>query len=501
MSVDANVQPQPLHNPDDAQSLVGRWLKVVLLVVVAVGLLATTAFAVISGVGKPDDSGHTMTHTVTRGSLTVSVTEQGTLESSNNTEIKCKVRGFSNVTFIIPDGTVVAEGDVLAELDTKIIEETVSLQKTNVHIATATLERSKADVSKAKIAIDAYENGRLQFELLTLEKQLAIANSNLETAQQIQDQSELLFLRGYVSDLEVESNEFAVTQADLVRKVIDTQIFVLKEYTSKMELETLNGNLIANKSKLQADEAGLAMDVARRERAKEELENCTIRAPRGGLVIYPSAAAWKDAPDVAEGATVRHDQVILLMPDLEKMQVAVGVHESMISRVKEGLDVNITLPDRSLKAKVSRVATVTSPAGWWSGNVVKYDTVIDLPTEEGLKPGMSAEVEIVVARHEDVLTVPVAAILETDTGAFCWVKVGDETRKRILKLGDGNDVFVIVEAGLKEGDEVVLNPNAVIDEADGPGQSDAAEPPSRSGRYGESSAAETPQAGGDENVD
>jgi multidrug efflux pump subunit AcrA (membrane-fusion protein) len=130
----------------------------------------------------------------------------------------------------------------------------------------------------------------------------------------------------------------------------------------------------------------------------------------------------------------------------------------------------VTLPDRTLEAEVSDVASVTKPAGWWTGNVVKYDTIVELPSVEGLKPGMSAEVEVIMARHEDVLTIPVAAVVETDEGFLCWVKTADGTSRRSLRLGDSNDVFIIVEAGLKEGDQVVLNPTAFIEEA----QADAA---------------------------
>jgi multidrug efflux pump subunit AcrA (membrane-fusion protein) len=83
---------------------------------------------------------------------------------------------------------------------------------------------------------------------------------------------------------------------------------------------------------------------------------------------------------------------------------------------------------------------------------------------------MSAEVEVIIARHEGVLTIPVAAVMETDEGDFCWVKTAESAVRRSLRLGDSNDVFIIVEAGLKEGDEVVLNPTAFVEEA----QADAA---------------------------
>jgi multidrug efflux pump subunit AcrA (membrane-fusion protein) len=123
------------------------------------------------------------------------------------------------------------------------------------------------------------------------------------------------------------------------------------------------------------------------------------------------------------------------------------------------LPVIVRLPDRTLNATVSNVATVTRPSGWWTGNAVNYDTIIELPSDEGLKPGMSAEVEVIIATHRDVLRIPVSAVVETEEGDFCWVESKDGPERRSIQLGDSNDVFIIVKAGLKEGDEVVLNPS------------------------------------------
>lgn len=406
-----------------------------------------------------------LTHTISRGDLLVTVTEQGTLESSNNTEIKCEVRGFNVVTWVIEGGTYVEPGDELVRLDTKRILEEASLGKTNSFIARATYEQTKAEVAKAEIAIDAYLKGRYRTQLKSLEKQLAVAQRNLLAAQTMLQHSKTLFKQGYVTELEVEGNAFTVTQAELELKVKETEIDVLQRFTREMQLETLRGNLKATKSKLEADKAGLEMDESRRDRAIKELESCIIKADRSGMVIYPSAAAWKDAPDIAEGQAVRKDQVLLLMPDLSKMQIKVGIHESVIDRVRPGLTARVTLPEQTLQAEVSSVASVTTPAGWWTGNVVKYDTIIKLPSGKGLKPGMSAEVEVVIARHENVLKIPVAAVLETDKGAFCWLKMAEGSQRRPLKLGDSNDVHIIVESGLKEGDEVILNPVASIEDA------------------------------------
>ena len=461
----SHSQPRGSQHRGDAQNpRRGLWWKLGLLTIGAVAVVAIAA-TFIRGALSPRESGPKLTHTIARDDLVVSVTEQGTLESSNNTEIKCKVRGYSTVIWVIEGGTEVKPGDELVRLDTKAIEDAISLQTTNAWTAKATLEESIAAEATAEIAIDAYLEGDYRMQKTGLDRQLVIAQRNLRTAKKSLEQSEKLFNRGYVTDLEVKGNEFTVERAEKELEVIQTQIDVLETYTKNMQLVTLKGNLKAAESKLLADQAGLEMDEGRRDLAKKELEYCVIKADRSGLVIYPSTAEWKQTPDITEGATVRKDQVLLLMPDLSKMQVKVGIHESIVDRIKPGLAARVTLPDMTIEGKVSSVSSVTRPAGWWTGNVVKYDTIIELPSVDGLNPGMSAEVEVIMDRHEDVLTIPVAAVLETEEGDFCWVKTADGTKRRPLQLGDTDDQFIVVKAGLKEGDEVVLNPLAFVEEA------------------------------------
>ncbi len=439
-----------------------RWKRSLL----AIGVIAVLASAVaLTRVSSSRQSGPQRTHTITRGELIVTVTEQGTLQSADNTEIKCKVRGQSTVIWVIEGGTQVKPGDELVRLDTLALEDAISERTKYAQLTRSGAQRAKANVARAQLAIPEYLQGRYRSQLMTLEKDLAIAQSNLRTAQNMLDHAEMMAKRGYVSELEVQEKTFAVTQAELNVDVKKTEIDVLKRFTKPMELETLNGNLNAAKARFAAEDERAQMDAQRRDLALEELEYCVMKAQRSGLVIYPSAAAWKSAPEIEEGATVYRDQVLLLMPDLSRMQVLVGIHESIIDRIKPGLAARITLPDKTLDGEVSSVAAVTRPAGWWTGNVVKYDTIIKLPSVEGLKPGMSAEVEVIIDTHTDVLTIPVVAVVETPQGDFCWVRTAEGAKRRSLQLGDTNDTFIVVKAGLTEGDEVILDPLASIEQA------------------------------------
>ena len=153
-----------------------RWKQGLLLFVVVV--VVALAVALVPGAMSRRESGPTLTHTIERGDLVVTVTEQGTLESSNNTEIKCKVRGWSLVTWVIEGGTMVREGDVLVRLDTKRIEDAISQQTTTYHTSAATLAQSKAAVANAEIAIPAYLEGSFQTQRKQLQRGLTIAQTN-----------------------------------------------------------------------------------------------------------------------------------------------------------------------------------------------------------------------------------------------------------------------------------------------------------------------------------
>jgi HlyD family secretion protein len=464
MPTDPGSERAPAQARSAASVMSGPWLTRVLLGAGALAVVAAAAHWMPRS--EPSQAiGPMLTHTIARGKLCAMVMEQGTLESAENTEIKCRVRGENTIIWVIESGSIVKPGDKLLRLDTLTIEDAIAEQTKNAHLTRSGAERAQADVARAELAIPEYLEGRYRTQLMTLEKTLALARSSQLTAQNMLAHAETMAQRGYVSSLELQEKRFAVTQAELQVGVTETQIKALTDFSKAMELETLQGNRNAARARYAAEAERAQMDAERRDLALAELERCVIRAERGGLVIYPRAERWKRTPDIEEGATVHQDQVLLLMPDLSNMQVKVGIHESVVKRIKPGMTARITIPGKTLEGEVATVAPVTRPAGWWSGNVVKYDTIIKLPSVPGLKPGMSAQVEIIMDRHEDVLIVPVTAVVESAQGAFCWIRTAQGMERRLVELGDNDTDFAVVLTGLQSGDEVVLDVLASVEEA------------------------------------
>lgn len=448
----------------DSKPMPSAWLK---RGTIALGLVAIIAIAtpLLSSSLSKSTAKEYLTHQVSRSHLAVTVTEDGTLESSSNIEIKCKVKGGSTVIWVIETGTTVEAGDVLVELDTSQIEDNVTQKKISYENALANKIISESDVAVAKTSITEYLEGTYQEERSTIEKEIFDAEEALRNAQLSHSSATRLAAKGMVGSLQLEGERFAVESARKELELKKKRLEALEKYTKEKMLQELRSNLSAAQARLAADESALELERQRLEREKEQLENCTIRSTGAGLVIFPSAAAWKETPDIEEGATVREQQTLLMIPDLNQMQVKVGIHESKVDRLEIGMKAKVQLQESTLVGTVDEIAEVTRPAGWWTGNLVKYDTIIKLEPQPGLKPGMSAIVDVILAEYQDVLTIPVASIVESPDGFLCWVKTESEVVQRSIELGDTNDEFTIVTHGLQEGESVILNPLAFVDEA------------------------------------
>ena len=414
---------------------------------------------------KSNSAAKHLTHATTMGSLSVTVTENGAVESSNNKDIKCLVQGGSTVLWVIETGTLVKPGDELVRLDQSKIEDKILQQRIVYETALANKITAESDVAVAEISITEYLEGSYRESRSLVEKEIFEAEQSLRKSELSYDSAVRLTAKGVLKGLQLEGEKFAVDSSKKDLELKKTKLESLEKYSKEKSMQQLRSTLRAAQAKLASFEASLELEKTRLDREKKQLENCVIRADTSGMVIFPSMAAWKDTPDIAEGAVVREQQTLLIIPDVSKMQVKVGIHESKVDRLKVGMPAKVQLQDLVLDGEVSEIAEVTRPAGWWTGNLVKYDTKIAIQPHPGLKPGMSAVVDVVLAKHDDVLTIPVASIVESIGEFSCWVETDDGVKKRILKLGDTNDEFTIVKDGLLEGDKVVLNPMAFVSEA------------------------------------
>ena len=154
----------------------------------------------------------------------------------------------------------------------------------------------------------------------------------------------------------------------------------------------------------QAD-AQLQIRRAAVETAKVDLARCTIKAPIDGLVLDRPAIAGKTV-----SASTSAPILFVLVNDLRQMQIVANVSEADISNIREEQNVRFTVdayPGQSFRGKVTQIRNAPTR----EQNVISYATVISVNNDDlRLKPGMTADVAIVIQERENVLLLGNAAL-------------------------------------------------------------------------------------------
>jgi HlyD family secretion protein len=468
---DKNLEPatQRLDAPDRGRR--GRPSKGK-FVGLGIGLfsLLTAGVVLFSGVmqnHRLNELAGATTQRVTRGPLIITVTEDGSLESSANVDVSCELAGGGTIIWIVRDGSMVEAGQELVRLNQATIEDQLNAQKIVYEKARATKIQADQDYRSAGTAVREYAEGTSAKDLEAAESQVNIALQNLRSAENILTHSDRMFRKGYVSALQLEADKYAVTRSQLDLKAARTVQRVLQEFTRPKTLSALQATRDSTEAKAKAEEAGLKLEKDKLDRLASQLKLCVIKAPQRGMVVYATPSDyWDQNAIIRAGATVREREVLVRLPDTTKMQVKATVHESKINLIRPGMPARVVVQGKQWVGKVVSIGNQPEPSGWLTASVKRYATTISIEGDTtGLKPGMTAQAEILVADLDNIVTAPVSAVVELDGKFFAWVKSEAGAQCRPLLLGQTNDKVIEIADGLKEGDEVILNPRAVIAEA------------------------------------
>jgi len=467
-------QEEPLApEPRASSGGLSLWLRRLIGLVFAIVLVGGAVFAGSLAFRSVDDAPRPsmLTHTVQRGEMLVTVTEDGNVESAKNVEIKCQVAGGSSILSIVKDGSQVKQGEKLVELDASQLDDQINAQKITYEKARSALVQAEKDFLVAEISVKEYLEGTFKKELQDAQAQITIAEENLRTSRNMLQHSQRMFRKGYISTLELEGQQFSVQRSQLELDSARTAKDVLENFTKVKMIEDLQSKVETAKAKLESEKAAFALEESRLKRLEDQKGFCVIHAPQDGMVVYANEQmggmrGGQQGPQIEEGATVRERQTILRLPDLSQMQVKVAVHETKVEQLRVGMRARIRILEREVLGAVSSIANQPEPTSFFSASVKEYATIVKIDGQpEGLRPGMTAEVEILIADLKDVLTLPVAAVVEQRGKYFCWVAAADKIERRTLVLGLNNDRFVEVKDGVSENERVLLNPRAVVAEA------------------------------------
>jgi HlyD family secretion protein len=395
------------------------------------------------------------------------IVEPGEVESAENVEIKSKVksRGSGGVSIleIIPEGTLVKKGDFLVRLDDAGLQKELLRQRISVHQANANLVKAQADVEAAKLALQEYLSGTFRQNEEQLESAEFVAKENFRRAEEYLAYSQKLAAKGYVSEAQLEADQFAVEKAVKELDLAQTRLEVLRTHTQKAKVNDLNASILTTEARLESARNSYELELTQEREIEDQIVNCTILSPADGEVTY--ANVNNKGVVIAEGEEVRENQTIIRLPDSSRLLVQAKINESRVEQVKTGMKCRITIDairDVELEGSVQSVSDYPWPAfDRYRAHIKEYGTKIiinDAP--KGLRTGMTAKVTILSELIEDALQIPLPAVFRKKGQAYCLVAGEEEELElREIELGPNNMSHAVVRSGLQEGESVVINPD------------------------------------------
>ena len=289
---------------------------------------------------------------LSRGDITDTVGATGTLQAVTTVQVGSQVSG--NISFLGADfNSIVRKGQVIAKLDPSLFEAQLQQAKANFSQAQANLNKAQSDLEQRKVALtDANQK-------YTRAKELAARN--------------------------------LLPQSDLD--------------AAKIAVDSAQASLAAQQATVNQANASVAQSQASVNQNQVNLDHTTIEAPIDGIVTQRSVDVGQTV-----AASMQAPTLFILAADLTKMQVNANIDEADVGRIRPGQHVTFRVdayPTDTFEGTVSQIRLQPVVVQ----NVTTYGTVIDVPNQQlKLKPGMTANVKVEIAKRTDVLKVPNAAL-------------------------------------------------------------------------------------------
>lgn len=390
-----------------------RWIWAIVMLVVVCG-----AFFGIKAAFKPNHQiDPSKLAKIERGDIARSVVATGKIQPRSKVEVKSKASGIVK-KLMVDYGEFVRQGQVLAELDKEELQAQVREAKAILLAAQAAEESSLATFERNKVEAEGPD---LPFLKMAMDRARKLHSDGL-IAKSLLEDAEKAYQLALNKQMAAMRN-LAVARADMTR------------------------------AKAQVAQARAAL-----ERAEENLSYSTIVSPMDGLVLSRNV----EVGDAVSSILVLGSQATLVMTlgDVGDVYVLGKVDQADIGRVYMGQRARIVVEsfkDRKFDGQVTKI----SPLGVEKDNVTTFEVRVSIRNPGGeLKANMSANAEIILEEKHNVLLVPESAIVYNKDRKPSIEIPAPETKtgrsKVPVQLGISNGVKTELVAGLKEGQQVVL---------------------------------------------
>lgn len=422
------------------------------------------------------------------------VTERGAVGSEQEYQVPAPYA--AKVDTLAPEGTLVKPGQVVATLGTEAQEdrwERARLQqrKQVLELPLAEnkggfeawrlgveVENARLELRIAKLKFQQLKLGRAGADIVEAAETLGALKAEREILKTTLPEAQALLEKGYLAEDELQRMTMRLGEIEAEIKATRARLTVLEKGPAKEEIalerlkvEQAAAALEGAKKRLRAGKVGgkLDQEAARLEleRANEEaafrsaeVARGTLKTPVAGVVIYNKHWTGSEMAKVKVGDAVRDGSALLTISDPRRQVVKASVDAGAVARLKTGMRVRCLFDAYAGLVALGTVRTIAPVAGnRLEGDLNKVQAIevrvaLDQP-DARLRPGMSANLEFVLAEEPDRVAVPTEAIAP---GPAVYVFANGRYEKRPVTLGSASERETVVLEGLKAGEQVALKP-------------------------------------------
>ena len=399
--------------------------------------------------------------TVDRGDVVADLVEPGTLRAAGSITYRSPVNGRElEIVELAPEGLRVEAGGLIARLETRDLEADLRRAEDDVH--DIEFARQVADLELLEATAD-YESTIDGEDALALEESrtsLALTERKVERLRREVRNLEPLLEKGFITGDELDRSQAELEAAEAEFSMARRRAGVLVERTHP--LNQRRAELQLAQKRAQRDGVNRRLSAARRRVVEIAglIERSAIRAVGPGLVVHEEFMASSPRRKVRLGDRVTPSQGIARVVEVDRMLVDTSVPERSVHRVRPGLPVTVRLeafPDLRLAGRVTAMGVLARTTRDRMVETRRFDVTVALdPTDAELRPEMTARVDIRVGERRDVIRLPVSALFEREGLTVVDVLGGGGVETRQVEIGEQNQRFAEVLAGVAEGERVML---------------------------------------------
>ena len=367
---------------------------------------------------------------VTQGTLFLDMYEEGEIEAIKSINIVAPMiswrYGNLKITELVKDGQEVKAGDTLIVFDPSEVLKGIVEAESSLEIAKAELDKMKAQQQSE------LEELRAAFEVTRISHE--ISKIRFESA-------------GYESDIKKKEIQLNLDKADIAleraKEQIDNRIKIQHE-----EIKQKNLSIMQFQSRL--------------DEARETLQKLSVVTPSAGIAIL--SRNWSSNNKFQIGDQCWSGFPIIQLPDLSSLKATVKINEVDVAKLSKGLRVEIkpdAFSESVFTGSVNSIANLAVSKDQNSKIKVFPVEILLNESDKNLLPGLTVSCRIIIDKVDDVLYIPIDAVISEGDKNFVYKKRGSGYDKTEIETGINNTDYIVVTGGLKAGEEIALvNPYA-----------------------------------------